>query len=89
MLKNAKIKVYLGSIEEAVKEDSGLKYEGLTVNEALGSVMSHEAVHCTDINEIDKDIKYEIKNNKKARPDREILTNKIEKLIMEELKEQQ
>ena len=89
VLKNAKIKVYLGSIEEAVKEDSGLKYEGLTVNEALGSVMSHEAVHCTDINEIDKDIKYEIKNNKKARPDREILTNKIEKLIMEELKEQQ
>ncbi|MFA4047027.1 RHS repeat-associated core domain-containing protein [Prevotella sp. PCHR] len=85
-LKTAKITIYIGSIREAIKEGSGLKYEGLTEDEALGSVMSHEAVHSTDVNEIDADIKYEIKNKGKARPNREKETNKIEEQIMEELK---
>ncbi|TGX81761.1 hypothetical protein E5358_09540 [Palleniella muris] len=71
---------------ESIKEGSKLKYEGMTENEALGSVLSHEAVHCTDINEIDADLKYESKHGRHPRPNREDKTKEIEDKIKEELK---
>ena len=86
-LNDANIKIYFGSIKESIRSDSGLKYEGLPEDEALGIVMSHETVHCTNITEIDADIKYEVKHGGKPRPDREALPREIEKQVRHELEE--
>ncbi|GAC1417838.1 MAG: hypothetical protein NVS1B13_19750 [Flavisolibacter sp.] len=51
--------VYEGTFKEGIKEGSGLKHEGLTMDQTIGAVAVHEIVHATDKSEINKDIKYE------------------------------
>jgi RHS repeat-associated protein len=84
-IKEATITIYEGTIKEAIKEDSGLKYEGLTLEQAIGSVASHEGIHATDKAEINKDLKAEMKG--KSYKEREDKPNKVEKKIIEQSKE--
>lgn len=83
-IRESTITIYRGSIKEGIKQGSGLKHEGLTEEQAIGTVIAHEAVHATDKYEISKDIQYELKG--KINPNRENLPNKIENIIIEEYK---
>lgn len=85
-IKEASITIYEGSIKEGIKDGSGLKHEGLTTDQAIGAVAGHEIVHATDKTEINKDIKYELKNGGNERPDspRETKPNAVEQKIINE-----
>ena len=84
-LKVATIKLYLGSIEWSTKEKGNDNY-GLSTDEVIGIEAGHEAVHATDIQEIDKDKKYEQKY-RTVRPDREDKPNMIEEKIRKEIRD--
>jgi RHS repeat-associated protein len=85
---DATMMIYEGSINESVKEGSGLKLEGLTIEQGIGAVAGHESVHGTDKSEINKDIKHEQQNKGRARPAslREAKPNKVEQKIIDESK---
>lgn len=87
-IKEASITIYEGSINESVKVGSGLKLEGLTLDQGIGAVAGHESVHGTDRNEINKDINYEQQNKGKPRPasQREAKPNQVEQKIIDESK---
>jgi RHS repeat-associated protein len=80
----AKITIFEGSINEGIKEGSGLKLEGLTMDQAIGAVAGHEIVCATDQSEISKDLKDS--QGKPRKDDREAKPNKIENKIIEEAK---
>ena len=79
----ASITIYEGTLKEDAKTENP-KHKGLTLEQAIGAVAGHELVHGTYGNEINKDIKYELKGKKSARPDREILPNKVEHEIIKQ-----
>ena len=79
----ASITIYEGTLKEDAKTESP-KHKGLTLEQAIGAVAGHELVHGTYGNEINKDIKYELKGKKSARPDREILPNRVEHEIIKQ-----
>jgi RHS repeat-associated protein len=87
-IKEASITIYEGTIKEGIKEGSGLKHEGLTMDQAIGAVAGHEIVHATDKGEINKDIKYEQENGGKERPSsqREKKPEQVEKKIIDQSK---
>lgn len=88
-IKEATITVYEGTIKEGIKEGSGLKHEGLTMEQAIGAVAGHEIVHGTDKAEINKDLKYEQANGGAQRPgsEREKKPEKVEQKIITQSKE--
>ncbi len=89
-IKEASITVHKGSIEKNITEGSGSKLEGLTMEQAIGAVASHEAVHGTDKGEINKDLKYEQNHGGNPRPasQREGKPNNIEQRAIDQSKAQ-
>ena len=83
-IKEATITVYEGSLKEQIKEGSGSKLEGLTMDQAIGAVAGHEIVHATNKGEINKDIKAENSNSK--RTNGEVKPNNVEQNIIDENK---
>jgi hypothetical protein len=83
-IKEATITIYEGTITEGVKDGSGLKHEGLTVEQAIGAVAGHEGVHATDKAEINKDLKSEMKG--KVRNEKEHKPNNVEQKIIDQSK---
>ena len=83
-IKEATITIYEGTIAEGIKDGSGLKHEGLTLEQAIGAVVGHEGVHATDKVEIDKDLKAEMKG--KSHTERETKPNRVEQKIIDQSK---
>ena len=73
--------IYEGSIKDAVKEGSGKRLEGLSVDGAIGAIAGHEAVHATNKAEINKDLKAQ--QTGKISADREVKPVQVEKKIIE------
>ncbi len=86
-IKEATITIYTGSIDEATKPGSGLKLEGLTQQQAIGAVATHEDVHASDKKEINKDLKYELNHNNQPRPDKEVKPNQVEQQVIDKQKQ--
>jgi RHS repeat-associated protein len=88
-IKDATITIYEGTIKEGIKEDSRLKLQGLTLDQAIGAVAGHEIVHATDKAEINKDIKYEQTHGGAERPssEREVKPNQVEQKIIDQSKD--
>ena len=88
-IKEASITIYEGTIKEGIKDGSGLKHEGLTMEQAIGAVAGHEIVHGTDKAEINKDLQYEQKNGGATRPGsaREKKPEKVENKIITQSKD--
>jgi len=88
-IKEASITIYEGTIKEGIKEGSGLKHEGLTMEQAIGAVAGHEIVHGTDKAEINKDLQYEQNNGGAERPGsvRELKPVKVETKIISQSKD--
>jgi RHS repeat-associated protein len=85
-IKEASIVIYEGSIAEGVKDGSGLKHEGLTMEEAVGAVAGHETVHATDKKEINADLKAEQGGKVRPRSQREAKPEQVEDKIISESK---
>jgi RHS repeat-associated protein len=85
-IKEATITIYEGTIKEGVKDGSGLKHEGLSVEQAIGAVAGHEGIHATDKAEINKDLKAEMKG--KTHTEREHKPNVVEQKIIYQSKKQ-
>jgi len=83
-IKEATITIYEGTIAEGIKDGSGLKHEGLTLEQAIGAVVGHEGVHATDKAEINKDLKAEMKG--KSHTERETKPNRVEQKIIDQSK---
>jgi RHS repeat-associated protein len=83
-IKEATITIYEGTITEGVKDGSGLKHEGLSLEQAIGAVAGHEGIHATDKAEINKDLKADQQGKK--RTEREYKPNKVEKKIIDQSK---
>ncbi len=81
-IKEATIIIYEGTIKESIKSGSGLKHEGLTLEQAVGAVVGHEGTHGTNKAEINKDLKAEMGG--KVRNDKEDKPNQIEKNIIQQ-----
>ena len=81
-IKEATITVYEGTLKENIKEGSGSKLTGLTLDQAIGAVAGHETVHATNKGEIDKDLKTESSGTN--RTDGEIKPNNVEQKIIDE-----
>jgi len=86
-IKDATITIYTGSIDNAIKDGSGSKLEGLTKTQAIGAVATHEDVHASDKSEINKDVKYELNHNDKPRPDKEVKANQAEQKVIDTQKQ--
>ncbi|WP_316820508.1 hypothetical protein [Pedobacter gandavensis] len=86
-IKEATITIFNGSIEKGVKAGSGSKLEGLTQTQAIGAVATHENVHASDKDEINKDLHYAVANphDKDGRPDKEVKPNNAEKKVLNKL----
>jgi hypothetical protein len=83
-IKEASVTIYEGTINKGIQEGSGLKHEGLTMEQAIGAVAGHEIVHATDKIEINKDLQ---ETQGKPRTDnREIKPEKVENKIIEQSK---
>ena len=89
-LKTATITIHTGSIEKNIAEGSGSKLEGLTMDQAIGAVASHEAVHGTNKVEINKDLQYEQQHGGNPRPDsqREAKPRSVEQRVIDQSKTQ-
>jgi RHS repeat-associated protein len=90
-VKESKVVVFLGTIDEAIKPTSGVpEYHGLSQDQAIGAVAGHELVHAFDPNEIDKNLRYNHANpGKGGRPrseGRETKAEKVENEIISEYK---
>ncbi len=85
-IREATIVIYEGSIAEGVKNGSGLKLEGLTMEEAIGAVAGHKAVHATDRKEINADLKAEQGGKVRPRLQREAKPEEVENKIITESK---
>ena len=85
-IKEATITIYEGTIKEGIKENSGLKHEGLTLEQAVGAVVGHEGIHATDKDEIDKDLKAEMEGG--MNEEREHKPNEVEQKIITQSKNQ-
>jgi RHS repeat-associated protein len=83
-IKDASITIYEGTIKEGIRNGSGLKHEGLSLEQAIGAVVGHEGVHATDKVEINKDLKAEMQG--KTHVDREVKPNQIEQIIINQYK---
>jgi hypothetical protein len=83
-IKEATITIYEGTISEGVKDGSGLKHEGLTLEQAIGAVSGHEGVHATDKSEINKDLKAEVEG--RVRTGKEDKPNQVEQRIINQSK---
>lgn len=72
-IKEASITIYEGTINEATKDGSGLRLEGLTTEQAIGAIAGHEIVHATNKAEINKDLKasqgVQRKDNRETKPE--------------------
>jgi hypothetical protein len=86
-IKDATITIYTGSIDNAIKDGSGSKLEGLTQTQAIGAVATHENVHASDKKEISKDVKYELNHNNSPRPDKEVKANQAEQKVIDAQKQ--
>jgi len=85
----ATITIYEGSIKESVKEGSGQKHDGLTLEQGIGAVAGHESVHATDKAEINKDKKHEQETGvARPRSETEAKPDKVEQKIIDESKKQ-
>ena len=58
------------------------------MEQTIGAVAGHELVHASDDVEISKDVKYELQHHGDERSDKEIKARRVEKLIIEQQKEQ-
>jgi hypothetical protein len=88
-IKEATIVIFEGTLIEGIKAGSGLKHEGLTLEQAIGAVAGHEGIHATDKAEINKDIEAEFgtKKQQSAREiSREVKPEAIEKKIIDQSK---
>lgn len=84
-IKEATITIFEGTIMEGIKTGSGLKHQGLTLEQAIGAVAGHEGIHATDKSEINKDIKAEFgteKQQKSRQTSRELKPEDVEKRII-------
>ena len=86
-ISQATVTIYEGTISEDLKT-SDSQYSGLTLEQAIGAVAGHELVHASDDVEISKDVKYELQHHGDERSDKEIKARRVEKLIIEQQKEQ-
>ena len=84
--KESTITIYEGTIKEGVKEGSGLKLEGLTLDQAIGAISGHESLHATNKSEINKDIVAQQKGKNRPASEREAKPEAVEKKIIEESK---
>ncbi|MDI1307130.1 MAG: RHS repeat-associated core domain-containing protein, partial [bacterium] len=84
-IKEATITIYEGTINNAISAGNP-RLEGLTTDQAIGSIAGHEIVHATDKAEINKDFKYAENHAGQQRPGREVKTTEIETKITEESK---
>lgn len=82
-IKDATITIYGGSIDDAIAPGSGSKLEGLTKEQAIGAVATHEDVHASDKSEINKDLKYETTHGNNPRPDKEVKPNAAEQKVID------
>ena len=80
------ITIYEGTLKEDAKTENP-KHKGLTIDQAIGAVAGHEIVHGTNRKEINKDLRYELKNKGGTRPNKETAPNKIENKIIEQSRE--
>lgn len=80
------ITIYEGTLKEDAKTENP-KHKGLTIDQAIGAVACHEIVHGTDRKEINKDLRYELKNKGGTRPNKETAPNKVENKIIEQSRE--
>ena len=80
------ITIYEGTLKEDAKTENP-KHKGLTIDQAIGAVAGHEIVHGTDRKEINKDLRYELKNKGGTRPNKETAPNKVENKIIEQSRE--
>jgi len=78
-MKSATVVVYEGTLEVTTQK-SGMKVEGLTIDEAIGSVGAHESVHAVDKTQIQNEY-----SNKKGF-DKEAKPNSIQNKYIEEVK---
>lgn len=85
-IKEASITIYEGSDKDKLSSGTS-KFDGLTLDEAIGVVAGQEIVHGPDGKEINEDIKWEIKGKKGRRPNGEVKSNKIENKTIEESRE--
>ena len=82
-IKEASVVIYEGTINQASKQ-TGMKHEGLTVDQIIGAVAGHELVHATDSEEIHKDIAAELSGKKRSKRETEDKPNRIESNIIRE-----
>lgn len=69
-IKEATITIYEGSINNEVQSGSGSKLDSLSKSQGIGGIATHDNVHGSDKSEIDKNLKYEVKNpNSQGRPE--------------------
>ncbi len=83
-IKEASITIYEGTINKGIQEGSGLKHEGLTMEQAIGAVAGHEIVHATDKVEINKDLQET--QGKPRKDNRETKSEKVETKIIDQSK---
>jgi hypothetical protein len=80
--KNGKrVSIYTGAVEESRgsgKKEGKLK--GLTMEQAIGAVASHEIVHAVDLPEIAKDLQNPTRTDKETKP------NQVEQRVIDESK---
>jgi len=88
-IKEATITIYKGSIDDAREPGTGSKLEGLTQQQAIGAVATHEDVHASNKSEINKDLKYEMSHGNQPRPDKETLPNAAEQKVIDAQKKPQ
>jgi hypothetical protein len=83
-IKEATITIFEGTINAGVKTGSGSKYEGLTVDQAIGAVAGHEIVHATDKAEINKELQET--QGKPRKDNRETKPDQVDKKIIDQSK---
>ncbi|OON67137.1 hypothetical protein B0919_20130 [Hymenobacter sp. CRA2] len=82
-IKEASITVFEGTLKGNVRPNSGSEHEGLTLDEAIGAVVSHEIVHATDKKEINADLQSEQRGEERLTEQREQKPEQVERNAIE------
>jgi hypothetical protein len=87
-IREATITVFGGSLKQGIEKGSGSKYEGLTLEQAIGAAAGHESVHAVNKKEVSADKQYERTHFGRQRPEkeREQEPDRIQKNIIDEYK---
>lgn len=83
-IKEATIVIFEGTLKGNVQEGSGSEHEGLTLNEAVGAVASHEIVHATNKKEINADLQSEQKGKARSTEQREKEPERVEQRVIQQ-----